>query len=164
MEPGQHLCEVCREEGPGPVATRATATRERRRPPELQERESRWLPEMPRPSPVQYHATVMVVVFLVLLGIAAFAFWSHHGVGPFKGHVETFHRQAHAVQVTATVQNLGSKTARSTCRISLQDASNVEITGVTVLTLPIPAHQSVALRETVPNVDAAPASASISCD
>ena len=164
MEPGEHLCATCRDEGPGPVATRATATRERRQPPELQERASRWPPEMPRPSPVQYHATVMVAIFLVLLGIAVFAFLSHHGVGPFQGKVRTFATaQGGGLTVVATVENQGSKTARSTCRISARDASNTELAGETVLTQPIPSHRTVTLRQTLAGVPQQPDDVTIAC-
>jgi hypothetical protein len=164
IEPGEHLCAECREEGPGPVASRATATRERRTPPELQERANRWPPDMPRPSPVQYHATVMVAVFLALLGIALFAFWSHHGVGPFQGTVRQFGiPPGKSLAVVATVENQGSKTARSTCRISARNASNTEVAGQTVLTPPIPAHGSVMLHQSFPDVTAPPATVTISC-
>ncbi len=145
------------------MATRSTATRERRPPPELQERASRWPPEMPRPSPVQYHATVMVAIFLVLVGIAVFAFWSHHGVGPFQGSVEHALWQPNHERVVATVENQGSKTARSTCRISLRDGSNTELAGETVLTQPIPAHGTVTVRHTLAGVSAPPSTVTISC-
>src|SRR6266487_3480098 len=92
VEPGQYLCASCREEAPVPVASTQAPPGEARRPPprDVQERAARWPAGMPRPSPVQYHATVMVAIFLVLIGLAVFAFWSHHGVGPFQGSVRDF--------------------------------------------------------------------------
>jgi hypothetical protein len=118
---------------------------------------------MPRPSPVQYHATVMVAVFLVLVGIAVFAFWSHHGVGPFTGTVQRTAWNPTRLQVVATVQNQGSKTARSTCRISLRDASNTEFAGETVLTPPIPANGTVTLRESFAGVAQRPDHVTVAC-
>ncbi len=119
---------------------------------------------MPRPSPVQYHATVMVAVFLVLVGIAVFAFWSHHGVGPFQGSVTQFRLSAgQSLTVVATVENQGSKAARSTCRISARNASHTEVAGDMVLTPPVPAHGSVTLRHSIPGVAAPPADVTISC-
>jgi hypothetical protein len=119
---------------------------------------------MPRPSPVQYHATVMVAIFLVLIGIAAFALWSRHGVGPFDGTVNGFRvPPGESLAVVATVENQGSKTARSTCRISVRDASNTEVAGETVLTPPIRAHGSITLRHAFPSVTVPPSAVTISC-
>jgi hypothetical protein len=65
--------------------------------------------------------------------------------------------------VVATVENKGSKAARSTCRISARDASNTEEAGETVLTGSVPAHGTVTLRHTFPGVTTPPAAVSISC-
>src|SRR5919201_5382713 len=81
VEPGEHLCAQCREEAPVQVLGRTSE------PPaetEIEERRRRWPPGMVRPSPVQYHATVMVTVALVLVGLGLFAFLNHRGVGPFE--------------------------------------------------------------------------------
>jgi hypothetical protein len=119
---------------------------------------------MPRPSPVQYHATVMVAIFLVLLGLALFAFWNHHGVGPFRGSVRDFRAPpGRSLVVVATVENQGSKSARATCRLSALDASNTEEAGEMVLTPTIPGHETITLRHTFPSVTAAPAAVTISC-
>jgi len=119
---------------------------------------------MPRPSPVQYHATVMVAVFLVLVGLAVFAFWSHHGVGPFEGKVQQFTvPPGGSLVVVATVQNQGSKAARATCRITALDTSDTPEGAETVLTEQIPAGGTVTLRHEFADVTVPPASVSITC-
>src|SRR4051794_18239214 len=83
VEPGQHLCTQGREEA-GPAA-RGTAPAP---PPSgIDERRSRWPSTMVKPSPVQYHATIMVTIFLVLAALGVWAFLPHKGVGPFASKV-----------------------------------------------------------------------------
>jgi hypothetical protein len=118
---------------------------------------------MPRPSPVQYHATVMVAIFLVLAGLAAFALWSRHGVGPFQGSVRDVRISGGSLTVVARVENQGSKIARSTCQITALDASNAAEAAETVLTGEIPAGGAITLRRSFPGVTTVPANVTIAC-
>src|SRR2546423_8626894 len=110
VEPGEHLCAQCRDEAPVRVMGRAQAPPES----ELDERQRRWPPGMVKPSPLQYHATVMVTVVLVLVGLAPFAFLHHRGVGPFNASPVRANRTAtRSLVVTFSVTNHGSHTAPS---------------------------------------------------
>jgi hypothetical protein len=96
---------------------------------------------MVRPSPVQYHATIFVTVALVLVGLAVWAFISHHGVGPFDANVRSRTDYAHGSQtIVVAVTNQGSRSSRATCTFRALDGSDVPIASATVLTDPIPSH------------------------
>jgi hypothetical protein len=118
---------------------------------------------MPKPSPVQYHATIFVTIFLVLVGLGVFAFISHQGVGPFDGHAVRFRQQPPAsLVVDAVVRNDGSKTARANCRIVAYDRTFLEGSRE-VLTAEIPPGGSVHFRRVVQGVQATPTSVLINC-
>jgi hypothetical protein len=158
IDAGSYLCERCREEEGPSLGTRIKP------PSELEERASRWPPWMPKPSPVQYHATVMVTVFLVIIGLAAFALISHHGVGPFPAHVVSSKTRPPASLVVETrVTNDGSKTSRANCRIVALIGSIVE-SSQNLLTDPIPPHESITVREVLQRVDAPPTNVGVSCN
>src|SRR5919198_4959445 len=123
VEPGEHLCAQCREEAPVPVVGTVPppVTRD-----EMSERRRRWPPGMVRPSPVQYHATIMVSVVAVLIGLAVFAFLNHRSIGPFRAsslHTEV--ANPGSLRTTFRVTNEGSREARSTCRITAKDNAGV---------------------------------------
>jgi hypothetical protein len=160
VEPGEHLCAQCREEGPGPVMGRPDALPES----DLEQRERRWPPGMPRPSPVQYHATIMVTVAVVLIGLGVFAFLNHRGVGPFTGTMQrTQVVGPSSIRVVVSVANEGSKTGRSTCRITAVDTAGQALTSDTVLTEPIPADRTVTVRTTLRALSATPDHVSVFC-
>ena len=118
---------------------------------------------MPKPSPVQYHATVAVTIVLVIAGLAAFAFLSHRGVGPFHGrtvHVTSI--PPSSVAVDAVVRNDGSKEARANCRI-VALVGNFAESSASVLTDAIPPHGTVPLRVTLHDVDAPPTTIAVNC-
>jgi hypothetical protein len=128
------------------------------------ERARRWPPSMVRPSPVQYHATVMVTVALVLVGLAAFAFLSHRGVGPFAGGVVSRTQiGVNALRVDIRVANEGSKAARATCTIRGLDAQDTQVAVETILTPRIPSRSSVIVQSTLQNLETQVASVRVSC-
>jgi hypothetical protein len=113
---------------------------------------------MVRPSPVQYHATIMVTIFLALVALALWAFLSHRGVGPFDAKLL---RQGQfrngRVSVVLEVTNQGSKTSRATCSIRAFDSADTVIDTVTALTAPIPAHTTIDVTQTFRGLHTAPA-------
>jgi hypothetical protein len=145
VEPGEHLCTQCRDEAPVPVVGTITPGR---RHDEQAERERRWPPGMAKPSPVQYHATVMVTVAAVLVGLALFAFLNHRSIGPFSTSGVHIARPARDVIVTTfRVTNRGSREASSTCRITALDRSGTFVASDSVLTRPIPGRGTVSVRD-----------------
>jgi hypothetical protein len=119
---------------------------------------------MPKPSPVQYHATIMVTIALVLLGLAAFALFSHHGIGPFAGravHIE--YRSDKSLLVDATVRNDGSKASRANCRVIPFVGQNFSENSDVVLTATIPAHESISFRDVVQGVQTRPTDVVVNC-
>ena len=159
VESGELLCERCREEEPAQVIGRTDA------PPvsELEERARRWPPGMVRPSPVQYHATVIATIFVVLIGLAVFAFLSHRGVGPFQGSVSSFELRSGELIVEGSVLNQGSKESRANCRLAALDATRLEYASATFLTEVIPPGERLEIRRTVPDVSTEPTSVSLFC-
>ena len=154
VEPGEHLCAQCRDEAPVRVMGRAQAPPES----ELDERQRRWPPGMVKPSPVQYHATVMVTVVLVLVGLALFAFLHHRGVGPFDAsHVRAHRTATSSVVVTFSVTNQGSHTARSTCHITALDGSGSTVADESVLTPAVAPGSTIHVSHVLPIAMAAAA-------
>ncbi len=150
IDAGSYLCDRCREEEGPSLGTRIKP------PSDLEQRAARWPSWIPKPSPVQYHATVAISILVVLLGLAAFAFLMHRGVGPFTSHATTWEfRPPSALVVVADLRIDGSKSARANCRITevvdrIAEASEV------VLTDAIPAGETIHLRHVLTGVDAAP--------
>jgi hypothetical protein len=159
IEAGAYLCSRCRDEEGPPLAV----TARRKLPSDLEERAKRWPAWMPTPSPVQYHATVMAAIVLVLAGLAVFAFLSHRGVGPFVGravHVQTI--PPTSLRVEATVRNDGSKTARANCRVVALVGTFAEASA-SRLTDEILPHEHTRFRMVLHGVDAPPTTIAVNC-
>jgi DNA-directed RNA polymerase subunit RPC12/RpoP len=155
VEPGEYLCSHCREEV-GPAATVQPPPTDDEREQELRRR--RWPQSMVKPSPVQYHATIMVTIFAALLALGLWAFLGHRGVGPFDAELARrgpFRAGTEAVVVAVT--NQGSKTGRATCSVRAFDAADTGIATVTILTPPIPPHTTIDVTQTLMGLDTEPA-------
>ena len=150
IQAGAYLCDRCREEEGPSLGTRVKP------PSDLETRAGRWPTWIPKPSPVQYHATIGAVIVLVLAGLAAFAFLNHRGVGPFRG--DAVHREfvpPATLRVDVQVTNEGSKTSRANCHIAALVGGFAEASD-SVLTDPIPGGQTVRFRHTLTGVETAP--------
>jgi hypothetical protein len=150
IEAHSYLCDQCREEEGPSLGTRI------RPPSDLEARADRWPGWIPKPSPVQYHATIMVTILLVLAGLALFAFLNHRGVGPFPAHVDTWSfRAPSSIVVEATVTNGGTRAARANCRVTEFQGTYAGV-GSSVLTDLIPPKKTLNFREVITGVPAAP--------
>jgi hypothetical protein len=119
---------------------------------------------MVRPSPVQYHATVMVTIFLILAGLAAFAFIRHHGVGPFPARVQTSEAPVRGtIAITIVVRNGGTKQARANCALSVLDNEQITLGTDSFLTAKIDPRKSVTVRRVVRGITRPPAGYDVSC-
>jgi len=119
---------------------------------------------MVRPSPVQYHATIMVTIFLVLAGLALWAFIGHHGVGPFDGKVARMGPdRGGTVTIVVEVTNQGSKESRATCSVTAVDSQDLDEGTVTTLTPPIPGHSSVTVTAVFRGLGTPPADYRVRC-
>ena len=157
IEAGTYLCARCREEEGPSLGTRVKP------PSELERRAGRWPPWMPKPSPVQYHATIMVTIILVLVGLAVVALLSHRGVGPFTGRVvHAQPRPPSSLVVNTTVRNEGSKRSRANCRLVAFVQGSVESSD-TFLTAPIDGGGTISIRDVLSGVDAPPTDVVLSC-
>jgi hypothetical protein len=157
IEAGTYLCDRCREEEGPSFGTRIKP------PSDLEARAGRWPAWMPKPSPVQYHATVAVAILLVVAGLATFAFLSHRGVGPFRGQaVHTQFRPPSSLVVDAAVQNKGSKSSRANCDLTALVGSFAESSN-SVLTNVIAPGGTVRFRDVLTGVNAASTSVTVSC-
>jgi hypothetical protein len=113
---------------------------------------------MVRPSPVQYHATIFVTVFLVLVGLGVWAFLGHRGVGPFEANVRSESAFAGGTEtIVVAVTNQGSRSSRATCTFRALDSSTTQIASATVLTDPIPGHTTVDVTHVFHGLGAEPA-------
>jgi hypothetical protein len=158
IDAGTYLCAQCREEEGPSLGTRIKP------PTDLEERASRWPEWMPKPSPVQYHATVMVTVILILAGLGIFALISHHGVGPFMGRaVQSTYRSDGTLTVVAVVQNRGSKQSHANCKITPFVGQNFAEDSDVVLTPLIAPHSSVTVHDTLHGVKAKPTDVVLNC-
>jgi hypothetical protein len=134
------------------------------RPTEYEERSRRWPSSMVRPSPVQFHATVMVTIFLAILALALWAFLNNRGIGPFDASVrEVSALQDGRVSFVVEVRNTGSKTARATCHVDALDDTNARIRSVTLVTDPIAGGESGEVEGQIAGLTRAPASLEPSC-
>src|SRR5436309_14555088 len=150
IDAGAYLCDRCREEEGPSLGTRIKPSSD------LEARASRWPPWMPKPSPVQYHATVLVTILLVLAGLAAFAVLGHRGVGPFEAHATSFtFRPPSSLVVEAAVTNQGTKNARANCRVT-EFQGNAAGAADSVLTDLIPPKGTITFRDVLHGVPAAP--------
>lgn len=155
VEPGMHLCDQCREEV-GPAAR--ADTRPVPEATDLDERRTRWPTTMVKPSPVQYHATILVTIFLVLAGLAVWAFLSHRGVGPFPSTVTSRSGYDAGTQsIVVEVTNDGSRTSRATCTLRALDDSERELAVVIVLTDPIPGGEAIDVTHVFRGLEQPPA-------
>jgi len=153
-EPGQLLCAQCREEV-GPAARDASAAPVDT---DLDERRTRWPATMVKPSPVQYHATILVTIAVVLLGLGVWAFLSHRGVGPFEAQVTSRTPYGNSTQsIVVTVTNKGSRGSKATCTFRALDSVETELATVTVLTEPISGHGSIAVTQVFRHLSEEPA-------
>jgi len=159
VETGEFLCAQCREEV-GPAAS----VQPSRPASEQEERRQRWPQAMVRPSPVQYHATIMVTIFLVLLGLGLWAFLNHRGVGPFQATVvrEGPYRNG-TVTIVVVVGNEGSKESKATCAFTAVDAQDIDIRQDTLLTPRIPPKSSLSFSHTFRDLDTPPSDYRITC-
>jgi hypothetical protein len=74
--------------------------------------------ELAQPSATQVHgiAALGIIVFVAIL--AVLARWSLAGTGPFVGTIAGVSAISGGLSVSLTVENQGSKTAATTCRIT----------------------------------------------
>ena len=159
VEPGEYLCAQCREEV-GPAAS----VQPPRPLSEQEERRQRWPQAMVRPSPVQYHATIMVTIFLVLVGLGVWAFLNHQGIGPFDAGITGYGTTADdSVTIDVDVRNEGSKDSKATCTFIAVDAQDTQIASETGLTPVIPAGESVTIRHTFGPLDREPSDYRVHC-
>jgi hypothetical protein len=113
---------------------------------------------MVRPSPVQYHATIMVTILIVLVGLGVWAFLGHRGVGPFEAKVTSRTPFRDGTQtIVVTVTNQGSRTGKATCTFRALDSIETQLAASTVLTEPIPGAGSIAVTEIFRDLGEAPA-------
>jgi hypothetical protein len=119
---------------------------------------------MVRPSPVQFHATVMVTIFLAILALALWAFLNNRGIGPFDASVrEVSPLDGGRVSFVVEVRNTGSKTARATCHVDALDETNAPLRSVTLVTDPISGGESTQVEGEIGGLSRAPISLEPSC-
>jgi hypothetical protein len=119
---------------------------------------------MVRPSPVQYHATIFVTIFIVLAGLGVWAFLAHRGVGPFQGSID--HRSAFRAgsqAIVVAVENQGSRSSRATCTFRALDATEGEMATATRLTDPVPARGTIDVTQVFHGLRAEPAAYDVLC-
>ena len=113
---------------------------------------------MVKPSPVQYHATIVVTIFAVLAALGVWAFVAHRGVGPFDANLAQRSPFRDGTQtIVVSVDNQGSRSSRATCTFRALDTADVQIAVTTFLTDPIPAHGAISVTHVFRGLDEEPA-------
>jgi hypothetical protein len=113
---------------------------------------------MVKPSPVQYHATIMVTIFVVLAALAIWAFIGHRGHGPYQAKVVRQSSSAGGTEtIVVAVTNEGDRASRATCTFRALDASDTELATTTQLTEPIPGHGTIDVTHVFRGLREAPA-------
>jgi hypothetical protein len=86
------------------------------------------------PSPVQGHATVMIAVLIAVGVLAALAFTSLQGVGPFSAQVVSLQPTDTGLEVELAVTNEGSRAGQAKCRVHATDGDGAIHTSQVLVT------------------------------
>lgn len=118
--------------------------------------------ELAQPSATQVHgiAALGILVFVVIL--AVFGRYALAGTGPFRGIVTNVVAADGGLTVTVLVENQGSKSAATTCRI-VQTGNPAGGPGELVQTPPIAAKSSAQFSEVVTKLGLTPIALDADC-
>jgi hypothetical protein len=99
-------------------------------------------------SASQVHGTVVIAVLLAIVGLAFLARFAVSGVGPFTAEIGNAVPAGTGLAITLTVQNQGTATGQTTCRIT-DPADRNASKGAIVLSPRIDAGQTRTFEVTV---------------
>ena len=113
-------------------------------------------------SASQVHGTVIITVLIAILGLLFFARFALSGVGPFTAEVIGAVPSGTGLEVTLTVQNQGTSTGQTTCRVTDPADRNVS-RGAIVLSPRIDAGQTVTFSQVVTELGSTVRPLTVSC-
>ena len=119
---------------------------------------------MATPSASQYHGTVVVAIVLAVVALAIAASLSLQGVGPYAAEVSAVEpADPVGFTITYTVRNEGTAAGRAKCQLTARDDDGRQLRVRNTLTAQIPGGEATEDRETIPGLEAEPASVTIRC-
>ena len=119
---------------------------------------------MATPSASQYHGTVVVAIVLAVAALAIAASLSLQGVGPYAAEVGAVEpADPVGFTITYTVRNEGTAAGRAKCQLTARDEAGRQLRVRNTLTAQIPGGEATEDQETIPGLEAAPASVTIRC-
>ena len=117
------------------------------------------------PSASQYHGTVAVAIVLAVAGLAFAASLTLRGIGPWSASVAGAEASgAGSVAVTVNVANEGTNSGRAKCRIVARGDNGEVLRTRNFVTHSIAGGAATDWIESVPGLDAVPASLNVSCE
>ena len=118
---------------------------------------------MAMPSATQYHGTVVAAILLAVVGLAVAASLSLRGVGPYSAEIRSIDPAELGYSITYAVRNEGTKPGRAKCLIVALDADGERMRSRSTVTEQIPGGVEGEQTETIPGLEAEPATASVTC-
>lgn len=119
---------------------------------------------MATPSASQYHGTVVVAIVLAVVALAIAASLSLRGVGPYAAEVSGVEPADPAgYTITYVVRNEGTSAGRAKCRLTARGDDGRQLRVRNTLTTQIPGGEATEGQETIPGLEAEPASVTIRC-
>lgn len=119
---------------------------------------------MATPSASQYHGTIVVAIVLAVAGLALAASLSLRGVGPYAAEVRGI-APADAIGYTITyaVTNEGTRPGRAKCQLVALGPNGEQLRARNTLTSQIAGGATTEETESIPGLEAEPASVTVSC-
>ena len=119
---------------------------------------------MATPSASQYHGTVAVAIVLAVVALAIAASLSLQGVGPYAAQLNAVEpAEPVGFTISYTVRNEGTSAGRAKCQLTALGDDGRQLRVRNALTAQIPGGATAEEEETIPGLEAEPASVSIRC-
>jgi predicted nucleic acid-binding Zn ribbon protein len=118
---------------------------------------------MATPSASQYHGTIVVAIVLAVVGLAVAASLSLRGIGPFVAEIRSVDPADPGFSITYAVTNEGTSAGRAKCQILALGPDGKRLRAQNTVTVQIAGGATEEQTETIPGLEAEPASVSVSC-
>lgn len=118
---------------------------------------------MATPSATQYHGTIVVAIVVAVAALAWAASASLEGVGPYSAEVREVVSAEIGYDIAYAVTNEGSKAGRAKCQVVALDDGGRRLRALNTLTAQIVGGDTTEEVASIPGLEDAPATVSVSC-
>lgn len=118
---------------------------------------------MATPSATQYHGTIAVAIVVAVAALAWAASASLEGVGPYTAEVNEVTAAELGYEISYTVRNEGSRAGRAKCQVVALDDGGRRLRALNTVTPQIVGGDASLETVSIPGLDNAPASVSVTC-